>query len=178
VRGTEVQDPQFAVIGDKDILRVDVAVHDAARVCVGKSGTHLAHDSQCVRPRQRDRGPRAHHLTEKRSDQRFHREEGVVAVAVEFMNSNDVRMRQQLQMLEFALQLGEKFVALGNRRVQNLDRYPLPRGGQIEAILVDRIEHGAHAAVPQYCPYSIAASQQIADRHLLSDFPFGGARSR
>jgi len=75
-------------------------------------------------------------LTEKRTDQGLHRKEGVVAVAVEFMHSNDVRMREQLQMLEFALQLGEKFVSLGNRRMQNFDRYPLPRAGQIEAILI------------------------------------------
>jgi hypothetical protein len=178
VRGTEVQDPQFTVIGNKDILRVDVSVHDAARVCVGKSGAHLAHDSQRVGPRQRNRVSCAYHLTEKRSDQRFHREEGVVAVAVEFMHPNDVRVRQQLQMLEFALQLGEEFVTLGNRRMQNFDRYPLPGGSEIEAILVYCVEHGAHAAVPQYCAYSVAATQHIADRHLPPDFSHCGARSR
>jgi hypothetical protein len=93
VRGTEVQDPQFTVIGDKDILRVEVAVHDAARVCMGKSGAHVAHDGQRVRPRQSNSVSCAYDMTEKRTNQRFHREEGIVAVAVEFMHSNDVRMR-------------------------------------------------------------------------------------
>jgi hypothetical protein len=80
-------------------------------------------------------------------------------------------------MLEFALQLSEKFVPLGNRRMQKLDRYALPRAGQIEAILIYRIEHSAHAAVPEYCPYSIAATQHIADRYFPADFSHR-ARSR
>jgi hypothetical protein len=177
VRGTEVQDPQLTVIGDKDILRVDVAVYDAARVCVRKSGAHVAHDGQCVRPRQGNRASCAYHVTEKRTDQGLHRKEGVVAVAVEFMHSNDVRMREQLQMLEFALQFGEKFVSLGNRRMENFDRYPLPGAGPIDAILVDGVEHGAHAAVPEYSPYPIAATQHVADRHFPSDFSQRRARS-
>ena len=176
MRGTEVQDPQLTVIGDKDILRVDVAVHHAAQVCVGDSGANIAHDGQRVRPRQCNCVSCAYDLTEKRADQRFHREEGVVVVAVEFMHSHDVRMRQQLQMLEFALQLGEKLVPLGNRRMQNLDRYPLPGAGHIEAILVYGVEHGAHAAMmPQYSPYPIAATQHIADRHFPPDFSCFGA---
>src|SRR5258708_2204401 len=95
---------------------------------------------------------------------------GVAAVGVELMPSNDVRMGQQLQVLEFALQLGEKFVSLGNRRMENFDRYPLPGGGPIDAILVDGVEHGAHAALPEYSPYPIAATQHVADRHFPSDF--------
>ncbi len=170
VRGAEVQHPQLTVIGDEDILRVDVAVHDAARVGMGKSGANVAHHGQRDRPRQGNRVSCAYDLTEKRTDQRLHREEGVVAVAVEFMHSNDVRMGQQLQVLEFALQLGEKFVSLGNRRMENFDRYPLPGAGPIDAILVDGVEHGAHAAVPEYSPYPIAATQHVADRHFPSDF--------
>src|SRR6266404_1143770 len=81
-------------------------------------------------------------------------------------------------MLEFALQLGEKFVSLGNRRVQNFDRYPLPRAGQIETILIQGVEYGAHAAMPQHSPNPVASTQQVADRHFPSDFCRGGARNR
>ena len=116
-RSTEVQNPHFTVIGDKDILRVDVAVRDAARVCVGEGGAHVAHDGQRIRPRQGNRVSRVQHMIQKRSDQRFHRKEGIVVVAVEFMDPNDVRMRQQLQMLELALQLGEKILSLGDCRM-------------------------------------------------------------
>src|SRR5258708_12660368 len=178
VRGAEVQEAELSVSGGEDILRVDVGVDDAGRVGMGKSGANVAHHGQRDRPRQGNRASCAYDLTEKRTDQRLHREEGVVAVAVEFMHSNDVRMGQQLQVLEFALQLGEKFVSLGNRRMENFDRYPLPGARQIEAILVYGVEHGAHAAVPEYSPYSVAATQHIADRHFPSDFTRCGARGR
>jgi hypothetical protein len=118
--------------------------------------------------------------TQQRSVQQLHGKKSVVAVAVEFMHPNDIRMRQQLQMLELALQLGEKFLPLGNRRMQNFDRYPLARGGHIEAILVDRLEHGAHAALPEHSADSITPTQQIAYRHFLefAGFLKLGARNR
>ncbi len=115
----------------------------------------------------------AERLTQERSVQKFHREEGDVAVAVEFMDPNDVRVRQQLQMLKLALQLGEQLFALGNRRMQYLDRQTLTGGRQIDAVLIHRLEHRAHAAVPEHADYSVAVPQHIAYGH----FPRrGGAR--
>jgi hypothetical protein len=177
VRRAEIQDPHLTVIGDEDVLRIDVSVHDAARVSVGESGTHVANEGQRVRPRQGKRASSVQHMIQKRADQRFHGKEGVVVVAVEFMHADDVRMRQQLQMLELALQLGEQVLSLGNRGMQHFDGYPLPRVGQIKAIFVDCIEHGAHAAVTQHSPYSVSAAQYIADREF-ADFPGFGPRSR
>src|ERR1700721_2757097 len=43
VRGAEVQDPQFTAIRDEDILRIDVSMHDAARMSVGERGADSAH---------------------------------------------------------------------------------------------------------------------------------------
>jgi hypothetical protein len=48
VRSAEIQHPQFSVIGDEDILRVDVSVHDATRVSVGEGGAHITHDGERV----------------------------------------------------------------------------------------------------------------------------------
>jgi len=61
VRGAEVQDPQLTIIGDKDILRVDVAVYDAARVCVRKSAPTSRMMASALRPRQGNRVSCAYH---------------------------------------------------------------------------------------------------------------------
>src|SRR3984957_10352021 len=84
VRGAEIQHPQFTAIGDKNILRVDVSVHDAARVSVGESGAHVAHHDQRVRSRQGNRVSRVEYGTQQRSAQQLHGKKSVVAVAVEF----------------------------------------------------------------------------------------------
>ena len=111
---------------------------------------------------------RAEHLAQERSVQKFHREEGDVAVAVEFMYPNDVRVRQQLQMLKLALQLGQQLFALGHRRMQYFDGQTLARGRQIEAVFIHRLEHRAHSAVSEHSDHPIAVPQHIADGHFSS----------
>jgi len=80
----------------------------APRVGMRDGGPRVPDDGQRVGAVQRVRPSRRQHLAQQHAAQVFHREEGQIAVAVEFMNTHDVRMRQGLQMLEFAAQFGEQ----------------------------------------------------------------------
>ena len=47
-RCAEIQHPQFALIGDEYVLRIDVPVHDPVRVGIGECRAHIADDGECV----------------------------------------------------------------------------------------------------------------------------------
>src|ERR1700722_12328363 len=120
---------------------------------VGERAADVTNDSQRVRPLQRNSVSCAQHPAEKRSAQQFHRNERDLAIAVEFMYPHDVRMRQRLQILKLAAQLSEQFGPYRYCCMQYLDGYVLTRCGALEAIFIDGLEHGTHAALsqdPQY----------------------------
>ena len=76
-------------------------MHDTARMGVGDRAAHIADDSQGIRAIQDFDIRGGQHLGERRAAQILHAEKGQIAVAVEFMHANDVRMRQRLQVLKF-----------------------------------------------------------------------------
>src|SRR5882672_6969015 len=121
VRGAEVQNPQLAVIGNENVLRVDISVDHTARMGMGERGADIVDDGERLRSRQGTCVSRLEHAAQQGAAQKFHRKKGNFTVAVKFVHPNYVRMRQQLQMLELALQLGKQLFALSNRRVQYLD---------------------------------------------------------
>ena len=133
---------------------------------IGDRRAHVAHDGERIRPRQSGRVSYAQHTAERCAVQQFHRKERDVAVAVEFVHPNDVRMRQQLQVLELALKFDQDFLAPRDGGMQNLEGQPLTGGSKCQAIFVGRFEYGAHAAVADHCTHPVAVAQHVADRHL------------
>src|ERR1035441_1927288 len=106
------------------------------------------------------------HSAQKRSVQQFHGEKGGIAVAIELVDPNDVRVRQRLKMLKLALQLAQQLRALGHRRVQHLEGYALTGRQQVETVFIGGFEYRAHAAAAQHSDHSIAAAQHVADCNL------------
>ncbi len=82
-------------------------MNDAAGVRMDDRRADIANDRERVGPVQRCGTIGDQNAAQQRAAQPFHREERNVIVAIEFVHAHDVRMRQRLQVLEFAPQLGE-----------------------------------------------------------------------
>ena len=48
MRGAEIQDANLAIIGDENIGRIQIAVHDAARMGMGDRSSHVPDDGQRI----------------------------------------------------------------------------------------------------------------------------------
>ena len=106
---------------------------------------------------------RREQLAERTAAQQLHREKRGIAVAIEFVHSHDVRMREGLQMLKLTAQLEEQLRALRDLRVQHFDGQILTGLRQIDAIQIHGFEYRAHATLAQYADDSIPSAQHVAN---------------
>ena len=86
------------------MMRIDVRVHDAARMGMRQRGTDIADDRPRMRSLHRHAMACSEHSLQGGAAEKFHRKKSGFAVAVELVNPHDVWMRQQLQTLKRPLQ--------------------------------------------------------------------------
>src|SRR5882757_8387178 len=162
MRSTKVHNPNFTVVGDKNVSRIEIAMHYTACMRMRNRSPHIPDDGKSMRTVQRRGFLSGQHPAEKHSVQVLHSKERQVAVTVELVHANDVRVRKRLQMLKLAPQFCEQSRPLYNLGVQNLDGHSIVAIGSFEAILIDSCENGSHAALPQQPLHAVAATQYIA----------------
>ena len=76
MRGAEVQNPNFAVVGDENISRIEIAMHDAPGVSMRDRGSDVPNDGQRIRAVQSRRFLRGQHAAQQCAAQVLHGEEG------------------------------------------------------------------------------------------------------
>ena len=69
MRGVEVHDPHLAGVGDEDILRIEITVHDAVGMRVRERSTHGANDRHCVGALQGNLMARRQHAAQRQPAQ-------------------------------------------------------------------------------------------------------------
>ena len=130
-RDAEVDQLDLTVVGDEDVLRADIAMHEAERGPVGAlEGVSVTEPLGHPRPQPGDdtglellaaTRQCAHQLRERLSVQVFHRQEQGVALAAELVNMNDVRVGEPHQQVGLVEELIDELALLGEVLVHHLD---------------------------------------------------------
>ena len=157
----EVADPDAPLPVDEDVVRLEVAVHDAGGVGRGQALAGAAIDVEHLAPAALRAGqPAAQGLP----GHELHRHEDLVAVRADVEDSDHVRMRQLGQRVGLAQ---DAAVAGGAGRVA----HELERHLAVEAVVVGRVHH-AHAAGADLVEQDVAvdgrAARQRPGRALLA----------
>jgi len=138
-RDAEIQDLHAAVLREKDVLRLDVAVDDPARVRGGEDVEQAVGDLHRLLD-----GHAAAEATRARVGglalEELHDEErGAVLGLVVVEHAHDARMVHGVRDVPFAREAGADVAQHRELRVQHLERDAAP-------VAVGRRIHGAHAA--------------------------------
>src|ERR1700722_15537074 len=105
--------------------------------------TDIADDSPCLGMIQGDDLRGMHYGAEQCAIEQLHGKESDRTIAVELENTQDVRVRQSLHLLERAAQVREQFRALGHPCVRHPDRQALTGGRDFQSILVEGLKNVA-----------------------------------
>jgi hypothetical protein len=138
---TEVGDLDAPVVGEQDVLGLDVAVDDAGVVGCAERGEHRLHDLQglagaepALLPHQVTQGPARHVL---------HRQEHGAVVGALVVDGDDVGVGQPGGRLGLADEPGHELLVLGQLRMHHLD------GDRAVEPAVQGEVDGGHAATRQ-----------------------------
>ena len=165
VRDAEVRHERAARARlEQDVVRLHVAVHDAAPVRVRQRPGDLAHDAHRVRGRQR--APRAQSFAECLALHVAHDEEHEPARLTDAMDRHDVRVRKASRRPCLAHEALARLGGPRHRRGQDLDRYVA-----VELHVAGEIDD-AHAAAAELALEGVLACE---GRLKLEEFG-GGLR--
>jgi hypothetical protein len=155
----EVGDLDDALGVDDDVVRLDVAVHDAVAVRVAERGEDLPR----VRDRHRDgtEPPGPDELLQRPAFDVLHDDEvrAVRRAAVE--DGDDVRMRETGGMRRLAPEALDELLVVRVAVVQDLDGDPAPQ------LLVLREVDVGHAAAPELARDAVAGGEEGAGEGVL-----------
>ncbi len=162
-RGAEIEYSNFSGIGNHDVVRLQVHVNHVAGMGVRKTRADLPYDRPGLGPRHRPRLQPLHHRPEQLPLEQLHGKKIHVAVPIEFINLDDIAVREHLRTVKFAPQVFEQLRAIIDFLVQDLDGDVLIRAGQIGAVPVQCLENGAHTAATQALLENISVPQDAAN---------------
>ena len=162
-RDAEVEDLRGAFAGGERVTRLEIAVHDAARVGVGEPGGEPADDPACALRRDATRlGPdqcvERHPVEQLHGDKRL----ASVRIHVERVDRGDVGMCERARLAGFALQRDVGILVTLHVAAQELDRHMWAR---IPCLLEQQVlclPYLAHGAGAQQLFEAIAAPDQVA----------------
>jgi hypothetical protein len=158
----EVDDLGPPALRDDDVGRLQIEVDDAVLMRIDEGGADVADDPERLRSRQPLEAGGADDPIERLARQVLHGHVEGGAVAVEVVHGDDVGVRQGLRLLGLALQRAERFRVAAEVLVQHLE------GDEGVAVLrlllaqVERLEHGAHAALAQPLRQDEAAVEHLS----------------
>jgi hypothetical protein len=116
----EVEDLDAPVAGQEQVLGLEVAVDDAARVGGGQPVCDLPGVVDRLAQRQRTS---CQALAQRVALEQLHYGEGRPALAPEIVDREDARVRERRDRLRLALEAGERFGSLGQVRREHLHRH-------------------------------------------------------
>ncbi len=148
----EVRHLQPAVGGQQDVLRLDVAVHDAGRVRGGQAVEHAGHDVQ--RRRRGEPAAFAEHLLERAPGHVFHGQVQKRPVGALVEDRDHVLVRQPRDRLGLADEPADELLVPGQLGVHDLERHLAVQPG------VHGQVDGGHPAVRNARGYRVAPVQQ------------------
>jgi hypothetical protein len=152
----EVGDLDPAVVGDEDVLGLDVAVHDPGAVRGGERGDDRL--QQRERPRRRHRALLGDGVAQGVPGDQLHRQEDGAVVLALVVDRHDVGVRQLGRGARLAHEAGGEVGAVTEAGVHDLDRDGAVQA-QVEG-LVDR----RHAAAGDARAHAVAAVEELALR--------------
>ncbi len=113
----EVQDLRLSSLGDEDVRRLDVSVHDPDAMSGLERIRHLNAQIDHTRNRRR---PVRDRVRERLPTHSFHHEEGTCVVLADIVHRADVRMIERGRRPRLALEAGACVSAVGEARRQKL----------------------------------------------------------
>ena len=149
-RESEVEELHDAVVGHEDVGRLDVAVHDEARVRALQTFGHLHGDVENARRLALSaREPPLHRL----AFEQFHDDERPAAVVADVEDAADGGVAERRGRTGFALEAQD-----GDEIVADLRRQHLDRHGPLLGEVVGLVDH-AHSAAAEFLKNSISATE-------------------
>jgi hypothetical protein len=158
LREPEVEDLRPAILVDKDVLRLQIAVDDAQIVGRLKPARDLGADVQRLRERH---GACAKQLSQRRSAEQLGDQERLPVLLAHVVDGDDVRMRESAHRERLLAKAGER-VGRGRGRGADLERYLT-----LELAIVRR-EDPAHAALADLAEHHIAACEDALGLGIFS----------
>ena len=158
--------PEFALAGDHDVARFDVAVDDAAAVAISQAAGDFFADFEHVGSRQAaafDDGGQGFALDQGHDDKQR------AAVAAEVVDRHQGGMVELGNGLGFAFETGFGFGRKGGRR-HHLDGHFAAQEGVVGAV-----DH-THAAPPELAGDAVSLRQQRADHRICPAHPAQSSR--
>ncbi len=156
------------VSGKKDILGLDVAMHDTGCMCRGQRAAHLPDDGDRIMWRERatlvDHGAELHPVEKLTHDER-----STVRCSADVVNTDDVWTVDRRCHFGLALKSRHRFLVAKELRMQRLDRKALAR----DAGVVGQVD-ATHAALAEEALDGIGLTQRRA--HQLVLFRHGASR--
>ena len=138
VRGEpEVEDLHVSPGRDEHVLRLQVTMHDTARVRRVERASDLTGVIDGLAARECHAAQR---VAQRMALEQFHHRVGHAVVAAEIVNGEDVGVRERSDRVRFALEAGQPIGVGGECRRQDLDRDLPPQ------LRVARAIHFAHPA--------------------------------
>ena len=157
-RQAEVEDLQTAVVSEEEVLRLQVAVDDAARVGGGESVGQL--DRQALHLRGRKARP-VDHGAERVSLEQLGDQEGHAVLLSQIVHGEDIRVLERTSGPRLLLEaLHPSGVVRGGHH--------LHRHAPAE-LFVASDQHPSHAALAQLALDAVAAGEHRSRRQLLRD---------
>ncbi|HEY8429920.1 MAG TPA: hypothetical protein VIL20_16170, partial [Sandaracinaceae bacterium] len=149
-----------AARGEQDVVGLEIAVHDAARVRFAQRTRDLRDDAIHAREGHRSRGER---VGERRALHELHHDEQAPVLELpEIVELDRVRVREPDDDLALPIEaLAQRLVA-AVRRVQNLDRDVARRGAEL---LLGEV-HAPHAAFAEHAHDAVAAGEAPSDQRI------------
>ena len=136
---TEIEDLDFAVAGEFDVGRFQIAVNDALFVRGFERVGDLAGDGESLVNRN---GSRRDTFGERGPVDEFHHQRSDTAGFLKAVNSGDIGMVQRCQRLRFALEAGHAVGVLSESSGQYLDGHLAMQPGVLRAV---DLTHSARA---------------------------------
>ena len=153
----EVRDLDAAVAQHHDVLRLDVAVDDAARMRVAQPFHNLCDEMQRLTPVQTPTP--LHILLERDAVDELH-DDILRLAAADVVDRDDIRVREHCDSLRLVAEAAAEVGVLGKVALEHLDRHEA-----VQAVALGLVDNG-HAAAADELKQLIAVVQHSAD-HLI-----------
>ena len=124
-RQTEVEDLHRAAVGEEDVLRLEIAVHDAVAMGIPQGLADVARDPPCLGRRQGSFAQQP--LPQRDAAEQFHRDERPPRVLVHVEDADDAAMVERTRDRELAAEALASGRVEREVSVQQLDRDLRPR---------------------------------------------------